>query len=91
MPISDFRWLQADDISNLHVEGMSDEQNDGYILEVDLDYPENLHETHNSFPLAPEQLEIDQDMLSPYAKGDANIFFADCGVRTHDCITQIRS
>lgn len=38
------------------------------ILEVDLDYPEGLHDTHNSYPLAPEQLEITSDMLSVYFK-----------------------
>lgn len=48
---------------------MTDLQETGYILEVDLDYPEKLHESHNSFPLAPEHLNITQDILSPYAKG----------------------
>ena len=28
----------------------------GYFLEVDLEYPEELHEFHNDFPLAPEKL-----------------------------------
>ena len=27
-----------------------------YFLEVDLEYPEELHELHNDFPLAPQQL-----------------------------------
>ena len=33
-----------------------------------MDYPESLHLAHNSFPLAAERLEINDDMLSPYAK-----------------------
>ena len=37
---------------------------DGYILEVDLEYPEALHASHN-YPLAPETLKISNDMLSP--------------------------
>lgn len=27
----------------------------GYVLEVDLDYPESIHDLHNAFPLAVEK------------------------------------
>ena len=27
----------------------------GYNLEVDLEYPKELHELHNDYPLAPEK------------------------------------
>jgi len=36
----------------------------GYILEVDLVYPHDLHERHNDYPLAPEKVWI--TLLSPY-------------------------
>ena len=38
----------------------------GYILEVDFEYPSELHDLHNDYPLAPEKLEISQNMLSKY-------------------------
>ena len=38
----------------------------GCFLEVDLDYPKNLHEDHNDFPMAPEKIKIKEEMLSQY-------------------------
>lgn len=34
---------------------------------MDLDYPPELHLPHNSFPMAPESVTIDESMLSPYS------------------------
>ena len=44
----------------------------GYILEVDLEYTSELHDLHNDYPLAPEKLEINQNMLSKYCFNIAN-------------------
>ena len=30
----------------------------GYLLEVDLKYPDELHEFHNDYPLAPKKLAV---------------------------------
>ena len=38
-------------------------------MEVTLRYPESLHLSHNSFPLAPEHMTITDQDLSPYASG----------------------
>jgi hypothetical protein len=70
MPVSDFRWLTEEEIETLDVLNMGDNQKTGYIIECDLGYPKELHESHNSFPLAPETMTITEDMLSPYAKGE---------------------
>ena len=40
----------------------------GWILEVDLEYPEELHESHNSYPLAPEKKAIGVEQMSKYQK-----------------------
>ena len=60
-----FKTLQEweKDIKNLQDGGDT-----GYMFEVDLVYPKNLHmdEMHDNFPLAPEAIKIDKAMLSPY-------------------------
>ena len=40
----------------------------GLILEVDLEYPEGLHNLHNDYPLGPEKVKVTNDMLSDYCK-----------------------
>ena len=44
----------------------------GYILEVDLEYPSKLHDSYNDYPLAPEKLEISQNILSKYCSDIAD-------------------
>ena len=44
----------------------------GYLLEVELKYPDKLHELHYTYPLAPEKLAVSSDMLSKYCKKIAN-------------------
>ena len=44
----------------------------GYILEVGLQYPDELHELHNDYPLAPEKLEITHTILSKYCSSIGN-------------------
>ena len=40
----------------------------GYIFEVDLEYPDELHELHNDYPLASEKLVVTNDMILRYCK-----------------------
>ena len=40
----------------------------GLILEVDLEYPRELHDLHNDHPVAPEKAKVSKNMLSGYCK-----------------------
>ena len=66
LPFKDFNWLPPEDFI---LDNYTDDTRKGVILEVDLEYPEELHHLHNDYPLAPEKILVSDDMLSPYCKG----------------------
>ena len=35
---------------------------------MDLEYPQELHNSHNDYPVAPEKVKVSQKMLSGYCK-----------------------
>ena len=39
---------------------------------MDLEYPKELHESHNAYPLAPERLVVQKEWMSDYQKGLRN-------------------
>ena len=66
LPYGKFKWLKT--VDGFDVMSVSEKSPIGYFLEVDLEYPDELHELHNDYPLAPEKLAICSDMLSKYCK-----------------------
>ena len=50
LPVGDFKWMEERELE--HWEDFP------CILEVDLDYPKDLHDLHNDYPIAPERLKI---------------------------------
>ena len=68
LPYENFDWLDEKEIAALDIESYDADGDEGMILEVDLDYPAELHDKHADFPLAPEHLVIKRDMLSPAAR-----------------------
>ena len=38
------------------------------MLNVDVKYPRELHDSHSDYPLAPEKLTVDPTMYSPFMK-----------------------
>ena len=72
VPYSGCKWLNRKEISDFCLNSISENSSIGYILEVDLQYPSELHELYNDYPLAPEKLEICQNMLSKYCFNIAN-------------------
>ncbi|EZA62152.1 hypothetical protein X777_03759 [Ooceraea biroi] len=51
LPYAEFRWV--DDTSNFDVNAIAPDSSKGYILEVDLEYPQQLHDAHVNHPFCP--------------------------------------
>ncbi|KMQ85714.1 hypothetical protein RF55_15565, partial [Lasius niger] len=51
LPYADFRWV--DNVSNFDISSIALDSPIGYILEVDLEYPQHLHNTHTDLPFCP--------------------------------------
>ena len=65
LPQGNFQWSEERDVEVLRRYARSNDK--GCIVMVDLEYPEELHDLHNDYPLAPEQKLVSNEMLSPYA------------------------
>ena len=50
LPVGDFEWMEEKELENW--------KNFPCILEVDLEYPKELHDLHSDYPLASEKLKI---------------------------------
>ena len=67
LPTGNFRWMTAEELQNF--DAQADLSNGcGYIVEVDLHYPRQLHDLHNQFPLAPERLDVPSENFSQYVR-----------------------
>ena len=67
LPEREFDWMTDQQLANFDVTQVPDDSDTGYILEVDLEYPEELHDSHSDYPLAPEKKQVDDEELSPYS------------------------
>ena len=66
LPQKEFDWMTEQQLEGFDVTQVPEDADTGYILEVDLEYPEELHDLHSDLPVASEQKTVDEDQLSPY-------------------------
>ena len=72
LPYNGFKRLSQKEISEFCLNSVSENSSIGYVLEVGLEYPIELHNLHNDYPLASEKLEISQNMLLKYCSNIVN-------------------
>ena len=58
-----YSWAMSKPLLMSEFEWMTDDETDdwkylSYILDVDLEYPEDLHNLHNDYSLAPERVKM---------------------------------
>ena len=63
LPVDDFERIEEDDLSKFtkkFIKNFDEKSNKGCILEVDVEYPKNLHKLHSELPFLPERMKINK-------------------------------
>ena len=71
LQISSFKWI---DPKEFDLSKYTRNSSKGCVLEVDLEYPKELRELHNNYPLAPDKTEIKREMFSNYQLKIADLY-----------------
>jgi len=90
LPTGKFRWMNQKQIDKLDLSKYTDDNKTGLILEVDLECPHKLHDLHNDFPSAPEQVKVTENMLSKYCQQIKDKFNISTG-QVHKLIPTLSS
>ena len=66
LPTGAFRWDEdCEQLAKTIADYPSDDP-EGFMIEVDLEYPEDLHSAHNAYPLTPERIVVQEKWMSEY-------------------------
>ena len=66
LPVNGFKWTDTSETSAKHVineeflKNYNENNDKGYIFEVDVKYPKRLHELHSDLPFLSERMEINK-------------------------------
>ena len=71
LPTSGFKWIDPGEFDLNKYTGNSSKR---CVLEVDLEYPKQLRELHNDYPLGPDKIEIKREMLPRYQLKIADLY-----------------
>ena len=61
LPVNNFEWIEdTSQFNEDFLKNYNKESDEGYFLEVDVQYPEKLYELHNGLPFLPERMKIEK-------------------------------
>jgi len=69
LPYKNFKW-NTDTWDKEKILNIPDDVDKGYLFEVDLHYPDKLHQLHNGYALCSENKVIKNEMLNPFQAKD---------------------
>ena len=58
LPTHGFKWENGEDFTREKIDELVKKDKKGYLLEVDVKYPKELHENHNELPFFVEKMKI---------------------------------
>ena len=61
LPVDGFKWVKnASKLDEDFIKNYDIDSDKGYVLEVDVEHPKNLHDLHSDLPFLPERMKIDK-------------------------------
>ena len=61
LPVNGFKWVKnVSKIDEDSIKNYDEDSDKGYILEVDVEYPKNLHDLHSDLPSLPERMKVNK-------------------------------
>ena len=61
LPVNDFKFVKkVSKIDEDFIKNYDEDSDKGYILEVDVEYPKNLHDLQSDLPFLSERMKIDK-------------------------------
>ena len=59
LPVDDLKWVdETTQFTTDFIENYTEDSDDGYFLEFDVQYPENVYKFHNDLSFLPERMKI---------------------------------
>ena len=80
LPTGNFKWMTDKEISKIDLGKYKKDGKKGLILEVDQEYPRELHDMHNDYPVAPGKVKVTTNMFSGYCKKIAEKYNISIGL-----------
>ena len=60
-PVNKFEWMEdTSQFNEYFIKNYNEESDEGFFLEVDVQYPEKLHELYNNLSFLPERMKIEK-------------------------------